>query len=361
MGSELVKVKGRELAGQGGGLVLPALIDQAGPRAKKRFVEFFTADIRNPNTRKAYARAVARFLEWCEARGLDLQSIEPLHVAAYIEGLQSGLSKPSVKQHLAALKRLFDWLVTGQVIPMNPASSVRGPKHLVRKGKTPVLMGEEARELLASIDTTTVTGLRDRALIALMVYSFARVGAALAMKVEDYYLERKRGKVRLHEKGGKVITMPTHHNAEWVRPTIDVRGDGCSEARTTLRCRAPRSQYATQLALPAAGSEYTSLLVYFGEVPPPFDVVEVQDLSLPLGDDPHPLVPCLLGPADDGLPRLDAAGVEHRLLAPVEGRLLLGYEGIQLPPSDRTPAGMLHSPPPQAATGKPQRSTFAQN
>ena len=167
MGSELVKVKGREVAGQGGGLVLPALIDQAGPRAGKRFVEFFTADIRNPNTREAYARAVARFLEWCEARGLDLQSIEPLHVAGYIEGLQSGLSKPSVKQHLAALKRLFDWLVTGQVIPMNPASSVRGPKHLVRKGKTPVLMGEEARELLASIDTTTVTGLRDRALIAL--------------------------------------------------------------------------------------------------------------------------------------------------------------------------------------------------
>jgi integrase/recombinase XerD len=214
MGSELVEIKGREVAGQGSGFVLPALIDQAGPRAGKRFVEFFTADIRNPNTREAYARAVARFLEWCEARGLDLSNIEPLHVAAYIEGLQSGLSKPSVKQHLAALKRLFDWLVTGQVIPMNPASSVRGPKHLVRKGKTPVLMGEEARELLASIDTTTVTGLRDRALIALMVYSFARVGAALAMKVEDYYLERKRGKVRLHEKGGKVITMPTHHNAE---------------------------------------------------------------------------------------------------------------------------------------------------
>ncbi|MEJ7637405.1 MAG: site-specific integrase, partial [Singulisphaera sp.] len=134
-----------EVVGQGGGLVL-ALISEAGPRAGKRFVEFFTADIRNPNTREAYARAVGRFLGWCEVSGLDLPSIEPLHVASYIEGLQSGLSKPSVKQHLAALKRLFDWLVTGQVLPTNPASSVRGPKHVVRKGKTPVLMGEEARE-----------------------------------------------------------------------------------------------------------------------------------------------------------------------------------------------------------------------
>ena len=222
MSSELSEIEVPDRAGQGGGsvelarggFVLPALITAAGPRAGKRFVEFFTADIRNANTRQAYARSVARFLEWCQVHGLDLASIEPIHVASYIEGLKDELSKPTVKQHLAALKRMFDWLVTGQVVPFNPASSVRGPKHIVRKGKTPVLMGEEARDLLASIDTTTIVGLRDRALIALMVYSFARVGAALGMKVEDYYVERKRGVVRLHEKGGKVITMPTHHNAE---------------------------------------------------------------------------------------------------------------------------------------------------
>lgn len=97
-------------------------------------------------------------------------------MAAYIEQLQGRLSAPSVKQHLAALRVLFDWLVVGQVIPFNPASSVRGPRHSVREGKTPVLIAEEARAMLDAIDISTAVGLRDRALIWLMVYTFARVG-----------------------------------------------------------------------------------------------------------------------------------------------------------------------------------------
>jgi integrase/recombinase XerD len=120
---------------------------------------------------------------------------------------------PTVKQHLAAISMLFDWLTTGGVIAFNPAASVRGPKHVVKRGKTPVLTADEARQLLDSIDTTTLIGLRDRALIGVMVYPFARVGAALGMRVEDYYLEGRRAWFRLHEKGGKRHEVPAHHNA----------------------------------------------------------------------------------------------------------------------------------------------------
>jgi site-specific recombinase XerD len=193
---------------------LPALFRPT-PAAAMRTLEFFTANIRNPNTRKAYARSVSEFSAWCASHGLrDLAGIEPVHVAAYIEQLQRRLSAPSVKQHLAALRVLFDWLVVGQVIPVNPASSVRGPRHSVRKGKTPVLAADEARAMLDAIDITTPIGLRDRALIALMVYTFARVGAVLQMRVEDVYVQGRRTWVRLHEKGGKEHEMPCHHNLE---------------------------------------------------------------------------------------------------------------------------------------------------
>jgi integrase len=119
-----------------------------------------------------------------------------------------------VKQHLAALRMLFDWLVTGHVLDTNPAHAVRGPRYVVTKGKTPVLAADEARQLLDSIDTTTLKGLRDRALIGVMVYTFARVNAVLGMKVKDYYTEGRRGRVRLHEKGGKEHDVPCHHTLE---------------------------------------------------------------------------------------------------------------------------------------------------
>lgn len=122
------------------------------------------------------------------------------------------LAAPSVKQRLAALRHLFDWLVIGQVVPYNPAASVRGPSHTARSGKTPVLDPFEARQLLDSIDISTPSGLRDRALIALMVFSFARIGAALSMKVEDVYTQNRRLWVRLREKGGKQHIMPCHHS-----------------------------------------------------------------------------------------------------------------------------------------------------
>ena len=197
------------------GLALPALIAVAGKSAETRFVEFFTANIRNPNTRRAYARAVNEFLNWCHSVGVpDLHAVGPLHVATWIELQTQTLAAPSVKQRLAALRHLFDWLVVGQVVPHNPAASVRGPSHTARTGKTPVLDPSEARQLLDSLDTSTPAGLRDRALIALMVFSFARIGAALAMRVEDVYTQNRRLWVRLREKGGKQHAMPCHHRLD---------------------------------------------------------------------------------------------------------------------------------------------------
>lgn len=196
-------------------VVIPATIADAGDQASHCFFEFFTANIRNPNTRRAYHRAALAFFAWTQGRGLALGAIRPPHVAAFIEQqLASGQSRPSVKQTLAALRMLFDYLVVGQVVPTNPAAAVRGPKHVVQTGKTPVLEKEEMRDLFKAIDANTLVGLRDRALIALMVYSFARVGAAVAMRVEDYFVKGRRSWVRLHEKGGKEHEMPAHHCLE---------------------------------------------------------------------------------------------------------------------------------------------------
>ncbi len=200
---------------------MPTIISAAGDRASFRFIEFFTANIRNPNTRVSYGRAVREFCRWCEDHGIQLEGLNPVIVAGYIELLGQpvekngrGYSKPTVKQHLAAIRMLFDFLVTGGVLPMNPASSVRGPKYSIKRGKTPVLTAEDARQLLDSIETDTIIGLRDRALIGVMVYSFSRVSAATSMRVEDYFQSGKRWKFRFIEKGGKYNEVFAHHNAE---------------------------------------------------------------------------------------------------------------------------------------------------
>ena len=127
--------------------LVPVLIGAAGDRARIRFLEFFAANIRNMHTRRAYAQATQEFLAWCESAGVaSIAGVQPLHVAAYIEQLGRERSAPTVKQRLAAIRHLFDWLVTGQD-PVNPASSVRGPSHSVKRGKTPVLDPSEARAL----------------------------------------------------------------------------------------------------------------------------------------------------------------------------------------------------------------------
>ena len=136
--------------------LIPVQVAAAGEQAAIRFIEFFTANIRNPNTRAAYARAVSDFFRWCEGRGLDrLNAVRPVHVAGYVEELGKTRAAPSVKQHLAAVRMLYDWLVVGQVVRGNPASVVRGPKHVIKRGKTPVLSPEEARELFEAAEFVT--------------------------------------------------------------------------------------------------------------------------------------------------------------------------------------------------------------
>src|SRR5208337_4574164 len=193
---------------------IPAVIGNEGPAASERFFTFFTDTIRNPNTRAAYYRNARRFFDWAQARGLALKDIRSFHVSAFIEELSLTHSAPSVKQNLATIRMLFDWLIVGQIVVINPAQAVRGPKHVVKKGKTPVLNEDEARQLLTSIDVSDLVGLRDRALIAVCLYSFARIEAALGMTVDDHFPQGKRWWFRLHEKGGKHHDMPAHHKAE---------------------------------------------------------------------------------------------------------------------------------------------------
>ena len=192
--------------------MVPALIADAGDQAAWRYVEFFAANISNPNTRRAYARACAQFFGWCEDSGLTLATVRPTHVAAWVERLREKHGAAGVKQQLAAVRMLFDWLIIGQVVPVNPAAAVRGPKLVVKTGKTPVLDADEWRKLIDSIPTETVRDLRDRALIATLTYSFARITAALKMKVEDLQPKNSGWLIRLHEKGGKQHAMPCHHS-----------------------------------------------------------------------------------------------------------------------------------------------------
>jgi site-specific recombinase XerD len=220
---------------------LPSIFT-ARPESRTRLHDFFSSHIRNPNTRRAYREAVRQFSAFCAEHGIgDLAQVQPIHVAAFVETQLKLHSKPTVKLRLAALRMLFDWMVVGQVVPANPAHAVRGPKHSQRRGKTPVLQADEARTLLDAIDTTSLPGLRDRALIGLMVYTFARVGAAVSMRVEDFFVQGRRGWVRLHEKGGKEHEMPTHHNLDRYLEEY-IRAAGIAEDRKSPLFRTTRGR-----------------------------------------------------------------------------------------------------------------------
>jgi hypothetical protein len=228
--------------------VVPALVADLGDEAAWRYVKFFTANIRNPNKRRAYLRACNQFLGGCEDRGLTLAAIRPHDVATYIEELQAAVQSPSVKQQLAAIRMLFNWLVTGQVVPSNPAAAVRGPKHVVKTGKTPVLEADAWRKLLKSIPTGTLRDLRDRALIATLTYSFARITAALKMKVEDFRRVAPAGQSGCTRKAASTTRCrATTRSPKPCTPTSMQRASpktvraGCSALRgvTTGKCCRP--------------------------------------------------------------------------------------------------------------------------
>lgn len=224
--------------------MVPEFFAQAGENAADRFLEFFVATIRNQNTRRAYSHAAMRFANWCDELHLTMAALRPSHVAAYIEQMSrdADISPPTVKQHLSAIRMLFDWLVIGQVLPMNPTASVRGPKYVVKRGKTPVLSNEEARGLLESIEDSCVIGRRDRALIAVMIYSFARIGAVVAMNVGDYRQQGKLCWFRLHEKGGKYLELPAHHKAqEYLDAYIELAEIGEEKDAPLFRSFGPKS------------------------------------------------------------------------------------------------------------------------
>jgi site-specific recombinase XerD len=195
---------------------IPAVIQAAGAAGAAAFVEFFAATIRNPYTRLAYFKAVAKFVSWMETTGItDLRALQAWHVATYIEKmLKEGLRPATVKQSLAAIRQLCDFLVVRQILPLNPATSVKAPKQVHRRGLTPVLTPDEARAILDAIDVSTLKGLRDRALIATMTYTFARISATLKLRVGDYQTRGRRAWLRLEEKGGKTIDLPCHHSLE---------------------------------------------------------------------------------------------------------------------------------------------------
>lgn len=197
-------------------IMMPAPITASGARAVERTLEYLGAEVQNPNTRAAYMRAIRSFMEYLRAKGVPrLEHISVLHVAGYLAHLQ-GLDRsiPTQKQHMAALRTWLDYLVTGGVLPTNPALSVRTPRQSITRGKTPILTADEAGELLRSIDTTSLIGLRDRALIGTMVFTFARISAAVGMNVGDVFHQKRRLWVKLHEKGNKYHEMPCHHTLE---------------------------------------------------------------------------------------------------------------------------------------------------
>jgi site-specific recombinase XerD len=191
----------------------PALVASAGPEAAKRFFEFFTVPIRNKNTRIAYYHAIGRFLDWCERCGFRrLEDLEPIHIAAYVEGHPG--SPATVKQHMAAVRVFLSYLVEKGVLAMNPAREVKTPKFSRTEGKTPAFSNGEVRRVLESIDTSHVVGLRDKALLATLAYTFARIGAVVNLKVEDYFQAGRRSLLRFREKGGKEKEIPVHHKLE---------------------------------------------------------------------------------------------------------------------------------------------------
>lgn len=194
-------------------VLIPRLVRETGPKATNLFLEFFTVPFENRNTRQAYLQAVRQFLSWCEARGVgDLTQIGPVMLAAYRE--QHPGSPPTVKQHFSALRKLFAWYVEKGVLPSNPAREVRTETIKRGEGKTPALEAGDMHLLFESFDTASVVGLRDRALIGVMAFTFARVGAVVGMSVKDYYQVGKRSYLRLHEKGSKEKDVPTHHRLE---------------------------------------------------------------------------------------------------------------------------------------------------
>jgi integrase/recombinase XerD len=213
-------------------MALPSIIAEAGEDAAEATFEFFTARIPNPHTRKAYGHAVGEFCAWCARAGVRLQGLTAPTVSGYLQQLQQGedgMSLASIKLTASALRHWLDYLTERGVLAHNPARSVRTPRLVVREGKTPILERDQARRLFEMLDAAAATGdllaLRDRAMIAVMLYGFVRVGAVVRMRVRDFEDECEHASLVLHEKGGKERRIACHHKArEYLRAYVDAAG-----------------------------------------------------------------------------------------------------------------------------------------
>jgi hypothetical protein len=218
-------------------LVIPSLITNAGAAAAQHTLEFFTARIPNAHTREAYGRAVARFCVWCDVHGVTLLGVTSPLVAAYLQLLQQTLqtlSPASAKQHLAGLRHWMDWLTERGVLAVNPAASVRGPRHVVHEGKTPVLEREEARLLLASIDGTDVVSLRDKALLSVMLFSTRRTAGASRTRPSS------RGMPRRAPRSSTIASCAKWREPRWSGYSCEPKSQTtCSNALRS--CALPRS------------------------------------------------------------------------------------------------------------------------
>ncbi|MEZ6100644.1 MAG: tyrosine-type recombinase/integrase [Pirellulaceae bacterium] len=190
----------------------PVLIANAGSAARYAWEEFIYGQIRNPHTRAAYERAIRRFLTHCEALNKGLPTVSPRDVGSYLD--EQDYAPATKKLHLSAIRHFFDTLVTRHVIMLNPAHSVRGERLQVVEGKTPEISVPQARNLMQSLDTTHIIGLRDRAIIAILIYTAARVGAVAALRRGDFYDLGDQHCLRFSEKGGKSRDIPVRHDLQ---------------------------------------------------------------------------------------------------------------------------------------------------
>jgi integrase/recombinase XerD len=186
------------------------LIAHHGTQGRFAWEEFIAAEIRNENTRLAYKAATKRFLDWVNQYERDISRVTPGMVAHYFDSLD--LAVPSKKVQLAAVRGLFDVLVRRHVCLLNPALSVRLERHQVIEGKTPEITREQVRQLLTSIDESSVIGLRDKCIISMLLYTAARSGAIAKLRMDDLVTDAGQWSIRFNEKGGKQRVIPCRHD-----------------------------------------------------------------------------------------------------------------------------------------------------
>lgn len=192
--------------------VLPSCIQVIGKAGQQAWQDFFDGKLANKATRRAYEIAVRQFLSWCEERGLDLPNVMAGDVGQYLRDHPGSLA--TKKQHMSALRRFFNILVERHICILNPALVAETERYEVVEGKTPEITGKQIRQLLQSIDTSTIVGMRDRAAICVMIYTAARAGAVARLRRGDFRGERGSRKLRFQEKGGKSREIAVRHDLE---------------------------------------------------------------------------------------------------------------------------------------------------